>query len=95
MRLLTGLKTFSKKVLILSVFYIQEFYPLMKEKLLKDNLAFAQKYVEIKQNKLDLIFHMQKSLLYSKDTMWIKKEKEMENLMLQWGAMTELRCANL
>ena len=76
MRLLTDLKTFSKKVLILSVFDIQEFYPSMKEKLLKDALAFAQKYVEIKQNKLDLIFHMQKSLLYSKDTLWIKKRRK-------------------
>ena len=58
----------------LTVFDIQEFYPSMKEKLLKDALAFAQKYVEIKQNKLDLIFHTQKSLLYCKDTSWIKKE---------------------
>ena len=39
-----------------TVFDIQELYPSMKEKLLKDALAFAQKYVEIKQNKLDLIF---------------------------------------
>ena len=54
-----------------------------------------QKYVEIKQNELDLIFHTRKSLLYCKDTPWIKKEKETENLMSQWGAMSELRRANL
>ena len=35
-----------------------------------------------------------KSLIYCKDTPWIKK-KETENLMLQWGAMTELRRTKL
>ena len=79
---------------MLSVFDIQEFYPSMKEELLKDALAFAQEYIGIKQNELHLIFHTQKTLLYCKDTPWIKK-KEMENLMLQWGAMMELRRANL
>ena len=51
-----------------TVFDIQECYQSITEKLLKDALAFAQKYVEIKQNKLDLIFHTGKSLLYCKDT---------------------------
>ena len=41
---------------------------------MKDAVAFAQRYVEIKQNELDLIFHTRKSLLYCKDTPWIKKE---------------------
>ena len=58
--------------------------------MLKDALALAQRYLEIKQNELDLIFHTQKSLLYCKNTQWIKK-KETENLMLQWVEMAELR----
>ena len=78
MRLLTSLKTFSKKVLILSVFDIQEFYPSIKEKLLKDALVFAQRYEKIKQKELDLIFHTKKSLLYCKDTPWAKKEGNRE-----------------
>ena len=45
-----------------TVFNIQEFYPSIKEKL-KDGLVFAQKYVEIKQKELDLIFPAHKSLL--------------------------------
>ena len=57
-----------------TVFDIQEFYPSVAEKLLKDDLAFAQRYVEIKQNELDLFFHTRKSLLYCKDKSWIKKE---------------------
>ena len=72
---MTGFKNIQQKSShTFTVFDIQELYPSMKEKLLKDALAFAQKYVEIKQNKLDLIFHTQKSLLYCKDTPWIKKE---------------------
>ena len=61
-----------------TVFDIQEFYPSIKEKLLKDALVFAQRYIEIKQKELDLIFHTQKSLLYCKDTPWIKKEGKRE-----------------
>ena len=57
-----------------TVFDIQEFYPSITKKLLKHALVFAQKYVEIKQNELYLIFLTQKSLLYCKDTPWIKKE---------------------
>ena len=58
--------------------------------MLKDALAFAQRYLEIKENQLDLIFHTRKSLLYCKNTQWIKK-KETENLILQWVEMAELR----
>ena len=77
-----------------TVFDIQDFYPSITEKLLKDALTFAQRYVEIKQNKLDLIFHTRKSLLYCNDTPWIKKKKkETKNSMLQWGAMTKLKRA--
>ena len=45
---------------------------------MKDALSFAQKYVKMKQNQLDLIFHTRKSLLYCKDTPWIKKEGNRE-----------------
>ena len=57
-----------------TVFDIQEFYPSITENLLKNALAFSQRYVEIKLNELDLIFHTRKSLLYWKDAPWIKKE---------------------
>ena len=46
--------------------------------MLKDSLAFAQRYVEVKQNELDLIFHKRKSILYCKDTLWIIKEGNRE-----------------
>ena len=45
---------------------------------MKDAIAFAQRYIEIKQNKLDIIFHTRKSLLYCKDTLWIKKDGNRE-----------------
>ena len=57
MRLLIVLKTFRKKSPhTFTVFDIQEFYPSITENLLKNALAFSQRYVEIKQNELDLIF---------------------------------------
>ena len=61
-----------------TVFEIQEFYPSITKKLLTYALAFSQRYVEIKQNELDLIFHTRKSLLYCKDRPWIKKEGKEE-----------------
>ena len=60
---------------MLSVFKIQEFYPPITEKLLKDALTYAQRCADIKQNELDLIFRTRKSLLYCKDTPWIKKRR--------------------
>ena len=65
MKLLTSRKTFNKKVL---VFAIQKFYPSITEKLLNHwkNLAFAQRYIETKQNEIDL--KLRKSLLYRKNT---------------------------
>ena len=62
-----------KSLYTFTVLDIQEFYPSITENLLKDALAIAQRYVEIEQNKLDLLFHTRKSLLYCKDTPWIKK----------------------
>ena len=56
-------------------------------KTVERSLAFAQRYLEIKQNELNLIFHTRKWLLYCEDIPWIKKEGT-ENLMWQWGAMT-------
>ena len=65
-----------KSLCTFTVFEIQEFYPSITEKLLKDAPTFAQRYVEIKQNELDLIFHTRKSLLYCKDTPFYKKRRK-------------------
>ena len=47
-------------------------------KTVERSLAFAQRYLEIKQNELNLIFHTRKCLLYCKDIPWIKKEGNRE-----------------
>ena len=47
----------NKNLCTFTVFDIQEFYPSITEKLLKDTLAFAQRYVNIEPNELELIFH--------------------------------------
>ena len=64
----------NKNLCTFTVFDVQEFYPSITEKLLKDTLAFAQRYVNIEPNELELIFHARRSLLYCKNTAWVKKE---------------------
>ena len=64
----------NKNLCTFTAFDIQEFYPSITEKLLKDTLAFAQRYINIEPNELELIFHARRSLLYCKDTAWVKKE---------------------
>ena len=75
MSLLTGLKTYNKKVYILSEYLTFKIFIHQSQ---KNVLAFAQRYVEIKQDELDLIFHARKLLLYCKNIPWIKEEETRE-----------------
>ena len=50
---------------------IVEFYPSISHKLLKDALDFAEKHVHIDSNTIDVIMHAGKSLLFSKDDVWV------------------------
>ena len=84
----------NKNLCTFTVFDIQEFYPSITEKLLKDTLAFAERYVNIEPNELELIFHARRSLLYCKDTAGLRR-KETGNSMLPWGVMTELKHVKL
>ena len=56
------------------VFDIKEFYPSIKEKLLKEALDFANSYINIPENDKKIINHARKSLLFNKQQTWIKKE---------------------
>ena len=47
-----------------TVFDIQEFYPSIKEDLLRDAVSFAQNCTDIHPNEIEVIFHSRKSLLY-------------------------------
>ncbi len=56
------------------MFDIENFYPSIKEDLLKKALNFASRRVEVKNEEKEIIFHARKSLLFNKGQTWIKKE---------------------
>ena len=56
------------------VFDVKDFYPSIKESLLKKAINFAKQYVQIKKIDYDTIMHARKSLLYTDEQPWIKKE---------------------
>ena len=56
-----------------TVFDIQEFYPSLGEKLLKNPVLFAQTHTNISRKHIERIFHWRKSLLFHDNKPWIKK----------------------
>ena len=57
-----------------TVFDIENFYPSIKEDLLKKAINFASRRVEVKKEEKEIVFHARKSLLFNKEETWIKKE---------------------
>ena len=58
------------------VFDIVDFYPSITESLLRKALMFAQQHIIIDNEKINIIMHARKSLLFNEDEPWMKKEKE-------------------
>ena len=56
------------------IFDIKDFYPSIKESLLKQSLDFAEKHIKISTEDKAIIKHARKSLLFNKQQTWIKKE---------------------
>jgi hypothetical protein len=56
------------------MFDIKDFYPSIKEGLLKEALQFAKQHTNLPKKDMDVILHARKSLLFSQDDTWIKKE---------------------
>ena len=46
-------------------FYIKDFYPTIKESLLKQSLDFAEKYIKVSSEDKAIIKHERKSLLFN------------------------------
>ena len=57
-------------------FDIVEYYPSISERLLERALDFAQQHVEISDDEICVIHNSRKSLLFSDDKTWIKKESK-------------------
>ena len=56
------------------IFDIKDFYPSIKEALLKEALAFAQGFINIASNDIEVVFHARKSLLFDGNDTWMKKD---------------------
>ena len=54
---------------------IREFYPSITERALDRALDLAKEYMVIPLDKVEIIKHCRKTLLYYEDSIWIKKEK--------------------
>ena len=68
-------KSINEKQLWKFVFFdIKDFYPSIKESLLKQSLDFAVKYIKVTSEDKAIIKHARKSLLFNKQQIWIKKE---------------------
>ena len=64
----------NKKLHTLTAFDIQEFYPSIVEKFLKDAVLFAQTHANISRKDIEVIFHCLRSLLFHNNEPWIKKD---------------------
>ena len=62
----------NKTVHTFTMFDIKDFYPSIKETLLQNALTFA--HTDVSKNDMDIIYHARKSLLFSENDTWIKKD---------------------
>ena len=75
-------QTKNKNLYKFTTFDIKEFYPSIKECLLKNEINFAEQHTEISEKDKVVIFHARKSLLFNGQHVWIKKEEELFNVTM-------------
>ena len=56
------------------IFDVVDFYPSILEKLLNNTLMFAKQFVTISKDSINIICNCRKSLLFTRDSAWIKNE---------------------
>ena len=54
-------------------FDIIQFYPSITEKLFRSSINFAKRFINIEDYEIKVILHCRKSILFSDDSTWIKK----------------------
>ena len=64
-----------KDLCVFTCFDICEFYPSISEELLREALTFAGQFTSISDKDRAIILHSRKSLLFSGDSDWVKKNK--------------------
>ena len=67
-------QTKNKHLYKFATFDIKEFYPSIKERLLKNAINFAEQHTEISEKDKAIIFHARKSPLSNGQYVWIKKK---------------------
>ena len=73
-------------------FDIVDFYPSISKNLLTNAIKFAIQSQVLTKKVIDTIMHSRKSLLFSNNEIWVKKEIPV--LTLLWEASTEQRYAS-
>ena len=63
-----------KKDCVFTCFDIIDFYPSISEKLLTEALDFASQKTTVTESEREVIFHSRKSLLFTADKDWVKKD---------------------
>ena len=66
-----------------ATFDIKEFYPSIKECLLKNAINFAEQHTEISEKDKAIIFNARKSLLFNGQDVWIKKKRGLFDLTME------------
>ena len=56
------------------IFDIKDFYPSISEKLLTNALNFAKEITDISREDMQIMYHARKSLLFSNEKPWMKRE---------------------
>ena len=64
----------NKAAYTFTMFDIKDFYPSIKESLLKEALVFAKRHTTVRKKDMDVVLHARKSLLFSQNDTWIKKD---------------------
>ena len=81
-----------RKQTFFAKFDIVDFYPSISKDLVTNTINFATTITSIGQKTIDTIMHSRKSLLFSNNEIWVKKEIPV--LTLLWEASTEQRYAS-
>ena len=63
-------------------FDVIDFYPSISEELLTDAIDFARKFVRINDDKVNIILHCRKSILFGSDGAWIKKNGSLFDIVM-------------
>ena len=64
------------------IFDLKDFYSSISKKLLDDTINFAQQHVQIKREDFNIIQHARKSLPYTKEILWQKKNTNLSDVAM-------------